>query len=87
MKLQYELVVAVVMAVSPFGSRTVLVFVAGMADIEELTEKFQHVGGIDGKRIVTVPIHSDIPIEAQLEMFNPPAADEIKVIIATNAVE
>ena len=42
---------------------------------------------VSGIRFSTCPIHSDIPFEEQMEAFNEPDDDEVKVIIATNAAE
>lgn len=91
---QHELAVGVALAVGSTAS-SVLIFVPGMADIVELTEKFDFVNsrhrGLDGSpnglTYCTVPIHSDIPFEDQLTVFEPAKPGEVKVVIATNAAE
>jgi HrpA-like RNA helicase len=62
----------------------VLIFVSGLADIEALMEKFEEA---NAERYRCLPIHSDIPFEEQLAVFNPAAPGEVKVVIATNAAE
>ena len=67
------------------GGTSVLIFVPGMADIVSITEMFELiVGSIHYK---CVPIHSDIPFEDQMEAFNSPKSNEVKIIVATNAAE
>jgi len=60
----------------------VLIFVSGMSDIVDLTEKF---AGIE--RYKVYGIHSEIPFEEQEDAFEPVKENEIKVVIATNAAE
>ena len=80
-KEQYMLTVALVKQVAVNGTG-ILVFVSGMSDITELTEKF------DGMtRFKVIAIHSEIPMEEQEAAFEPCQPNEVKVIIATNAAE
>lgn len=51
--------------------------------ITECIDDF-HVTGI---KYTCCAIHSEIPFEDQMDAFNEPAADEVKIIIATNAAE
>jgi hypothetical protein len=51
--------------------------------ITECIDNF-HVTGI---RYSCCPIHSEIPFEDQMDAFNAPENDEVKIIIATNAAE
>ena len=44
----------------------------------------QYVPGI---QYTCYPIHSDVPFEEQMTAFDSPSADEVKVVIATNAAE
>jgi len=81
----YKLATSIAASVGDTGS-SVLIFVPGMADIEAITEL------IEGLRVSNVaficqPIHSDIPFEDQLSVFDAPKKGEVKVIIATNAAE
>jgi HrpA-like RNA helicase len=52
----------------------ILVFVSGIADITELTERFEGLG-----RYKLYAIHSDLPFEEQEAAFTPAAVDEVKV--------
>lgn len=65
---------------------SVLIFVPGMNDIVALTEAIELLY-VAGLRFSCLPIHSDIPFEDQMTVFNKCEADEVKVIIATNAAE
>ena len=60
----------------------VLIFVAGLSDIEELAESFN---GLPAYRFV--PIHSDFAFEEQIEAFAPAPPGITKIIAATNAAE
>jgi hypothetical protein len=51
--------------------------------ISELIESYHRAG----VRYTCFPIHGDIPFEEQMEAFNAPGIDEVKIIIATNAAE
>ena len=57
-----------------------------MNEIVAITECIDnlHVAGI---RYTTCPIHSEIPFEDQMDAFNEPEYDEVKIVIATNAAE
>eukprot|EP01041_Mallomonas_annulata_P007018 gene7018-14283_t len=80
-KEQYNVAVGLIKQVVKKGTG-VLVFVSGMLDISELTERFENLYGF---RVFA--IHSDIPFEDQEAAFLPTAPDEVKVVIATNAAE
>lgn len=60
----------------------VLIFVPGLADIEELAETFS---GLDAYHFV--PIHSDFSFEEQVAAFAPAPPGVTKIIAATNAAE
>jgi HrpA-like RNA helicase len=60
----------------------VLVFVSGINDIIDLSEKFD---GMPGFKVYA--IHSEIPFEEQEAAFLPTPANEIKVVLATNSAE
>jgi HrpA-like RNA helicase len=78
---QYNLAVSLIRSVGQVGSG-ILVFVSGIADITELTERFEGMS-----RYKLYAIHSDLPFEEQEAAFNPAGPDEVKVVIATNAAE
>jgi HrpA-like RNA helicase len=80
-KAQYRLAFSLITTAIETGTG-VLVFVSGMNDILELAEKFE---GLAGFRVFA--IHSDIPFEEQEAAFLPTPANEIKVVLATNAAE
>jgi HrpA-like RNA helicase len=80
-KMQYLLVHYIVTNFIRQGSG-VLVFVSGINDIIELSEKFD---GLNGYAVFV--IHSDIPYEEQEAAFEPTPKDIIKVVLATNAAE
>ncbi len=65
---------------------SVLIFVPGMGEIIAITEAIEkfYRAGVTYK---CYPIHSDVPFEDQMGAFVPPGADEVKIIIATNAAE
>ena len=67
-------------------SSSILIFVSGIADINELMEKFEKIKSKQIKYRVSA-IHSDIPFEEQLSAFQPASPGEAKIIIATNAAE
>ena len=60
----------------------VLVFVAGMKDIDEFLEKFE-----EDEDYTVIAIHSEIPFEEQEQALVAAKPNEIKVIVATNAAE
>lgn len=65
---------------------SVLIFVPGMGEILAITEAIEKFYR-PGINYLCYPIHSDVPFEEQMEAFNKPGPDEVKVIIATNAAE
>ena len=81
----YQLAVRTTAAVGQPGS-SVLIFVPGMHDIVSIIDLIEQLY-VPGARYTCFPIHSDVPFEEQMSAFDTPAADEIKVIIGTNAAE
>jgi len=65
---------------------SVLIFVPGMNEIVAITEQVERLF-MPGVRFTCFPIHSDIPFEDQMNVFEESAEDEVKIIIATNAAE
>ena len=63
-----------------------LLYRLGMNEIVAITECIDNFY-VAGTRYTTCPIHSDIPFDEQMEAFNEPDEDEVKIIIATNAAE
>lgn len=80
-KNQYTLALSLIKSIAVDGTG-ILVFVSGIADITELSEKFESLS-----RFKVVAIHSDIPFEEQESAFLPAEPNQVKVIIATNAAE
>ena len=80
----YHLASQIAASVGKYGS-SVLIFVAGMSDIESISELIERLNTSVTFRCFA--IHSDIPFEEQMEAFKPPNEGEVKVIIATNAAE
>jgi hypothetical protein len=72
-KEQYSLAVNLIRAVGVEGTG-ILVFVSGIADITELTERFEGMS-----KFQLYAIHSDLPFEEQEAAFTPAAADKVKV--------
>lgn len=64
----------------------ILIFVPGMSDIEFISELIENLK-LPMITFKCLPIHSDVPFEEQLAVFDPPHHGEVKVIIATNAAE
>ena len=85
LKDQLTLATALVKQIASEDS-SVLIFVSGMADITELTEKIEKIR-IRQLKLKVIAIHSDIPFEEQLRAFDPSKSREAKIIIATNAAE
>ncbi|KAL7520635.1 hypothetical protein ACHAWX_005350 [Stephanocyclus meneghinianus] len=85
MKKLYSLATQIASSVGDTGS-SVLIFVPGMADIEEICELIERME-VRNVTFTCLPIHSDIPFEEQMAAFIPPQKGEVKVIIATNAAE
>jgi len=81
----HDLAVYLTKAIGSHGS-SVLIFVSGMMDIVSISELIEKIK-IPGITFNRLPIHSDVPIEDQLVVFQPPGPNEVKVIIATNAAE
>jgi HrpA-like RNA helicase len=79
---QRKLCVQLISQVASLGS-SLLVFVSGMSDILDLTEKLGHAS----PNYHVFAIHSDIPFEEQEAAFLPTTSQEIKIILATNAAE
>eukprot|EP00635_Sarcinochrysidales_sp_CCMP3193_P009447 CAMPEP_0118893450 /NCGR_PEP_ID=MMETSP1166-20130328/2650_1 /TAXON_ID=1104430 /ORGANISM="Chrysoreinhardia sp, Strain CCMP3193" /LENGTH=1646 /DNA_ID=CAMNT_0006832261 /DNA_START=151 /DNA_END=5091 /DNA_ORIENTATION=+ len=86
-KHQYDLAVCLIDRIgSPRSS--ILVFVAGLNDIVELTEKLAKLSDRQQRTITTLAIHSDVPYEEQAKVFT--ANDDptaVRVVLATNAAE
>ena len=76
---QHPLVKAIVRSVGTPGS-SILVFVPGLADILDLTDKIERLPGF-----LCTPIHSDVPFDEQLSVFQ--KTESVRVILATNAAE
>jgi len=85
MKHRFNLAARLSIIVADPGT-SVLIFVPGMAEIIAISELIEtyHTAGI---RYTTFPIHGDIPFEEQMDAFNAPEEDEVKIVIATNAAE
>mmetsp|Transcript_4342 Transcript_4342/g.10499 ORF Transcript_4342/g.10499 Transcript_4342/m.10499 type:complete len:1328 (+) Transcript_4342:191-4174(+) len=98
---QHEIAVPLCQALGGAGS-SVLIFVAGMADIEAFAEKFELINAWPpsvrrNRRYLVIPVHSDVPHDEQLALLGGGGgADcapleqgevEVRVIVATNAAE
>jgi len=85
MKNRFSLAARLSTIVGEPGS-SVLIFVPGMAEIVAISELIEtyHKAGI---KYTCFPIHSDIPFEEQMDAFDAPSENEVKIIIATNAAE
>jgi superfamily II DNA/RNA helicase len=81
----FHLASQITASVGEHGS-SVLIFVAGMSDIENISELIERLN-VHNVTFTCFPIHSDIPFEEQMEAFEPPKEGEVKVVIATNAAE
>ena len=79
--LMYQICEELVKKIGVVGGGSILIFVAGISDIEEIMSRFE------GDKYKTIAIHSDIPEDEQALAFEPCKPDEVKVIIATNAAE
>lgn len=79
------LAVQIAIKVGKPGS-SVLTFVPGIADIDDIMEAFEKLLSTSIKYRV-IPIHSDIPFDDQMVVFDTPGENEVKIIIATNAAE
>jgi hypothetical protein len=78
---QHDLAVHIIRTIVELGT-AVLVFVAGIAEIDDFISSFE---GLDRYRLVC--IHSQIPLEEQQKAFEPASPDAVTVILATNAAE
>jgi HrpA-like RNA helicase len=65
---------------------SVLIFVPGMGEILAITENIEKMH-IPGSKVTCYSVHSDIPLEEQLAVFDALGKDERRIIIATNAAE
>ena len=81
LNIQYNLVQLLIDQMCPLGSG-VLVFVSGIMDMHELSERLKV-----SKKYKLFFLHSQIPVEDQPRIFLPPSSHAIKVVIATNAGE
>jgi HrpA-like RNA helicase len=81
----YTIVTHLAMVLASPGS-SVLIFVPGMNDIVAIQEAIEQLY-VAGVQFVCFPIHSDIPFEDQMEVFNDCEEGQVKIIIATNAAE
>jgi HrpA-like RNA helicase len=81
----FKLSARMTMCVGCPGS-SILIFVPGMNEIISITEQIERLY-VPGIRFTCYPIHSDVPFEEQMMAFDSPSADEVKVVIATNAAE
>jgi len=93
-KLQYAMCVDVVLHLAKSVRSSILIFVSGMADIEELVRRFEDINcnTLETKKsalpiLNLVAIHSLIPYEDQLKAWDATKDNELKVIIATNSAE
>lgn len=66
---------------------SVLIFVPGMGEIIAITEAIEKIQTAAGVEFKCFPIHSDIPFEEQMTVFDEPGENEVKVIVATNAAK
>lgn len=80
----YNLAARIAITVGRPGS-SVLIFVPGMNDIVAISEKIEAIY-VPGTVFTIIPIHSDIPFEDQMTVFDE-LQEEVKIIIATNAAE
>jgi HrpA-like RNA helicase len=78
-----SLVSSLVVSVAEMGS-SVLIFVPGMNEIVGISELIEAMF-VPGKRFTCIPVHSDIPFEDQMKVFERTDDDECRVIIATNS--
>lgn len=81
----FKVTARLVMCVGRPGS-SILVFVPGMNEIVSITDLVEKLY-VPAVRFSCYPIHSDVPFEEQMTAFDSPDADEVKVVIATNAAE
>ena len=84
MECVYSVAAKIAIMVGKPGS-SVLIFVPGMADIVSISEKIESLY-VPGVVFRILPIHSDLPFEDQMVVFDK-MEEEVKIIIATNAAE
>ena len=65
---------------------SILVFVPGMNEIIGISELIEQMF-VPGKRFTCIPVHSDIPFEDQMKVFEDASSDECRIILATNSAE
>lgn len=81
----YTVTVNLVAAISETGS-SILVFVPGISDILSISDLIDHMF-VPGKHFTVIPVHSDIPFEDQMKVFDQADEEECRVILATNSAE
>lgn len=74
-----------VATVSETGS-SILIFVPGMNEIIGISELIDQMF-VPGKHFTCIPVHSDIPFEDQMKVFDEANDNECRVILATNSAE
>lgn len=80
-----SLVMNLVAAMAEPGS-SVLVFVPGMNEIVGISEMIDQMF-VPGKHFTCIPVHSDIPFEDQMKVFDRANENECRVILSTNSAE
>ena len=82
-----KIVAKIAYAVGEAG-RSILVFVPGMNDILALSECFENLAVPPGVDVINCyPIHSDVPFEDQMKIFDDVQPNEVRVFLATNSAE
>lgn len=81
----FNIVTNLVCTIGETGS-SILVFVPGMNEIIGISEQIDQMF-VPGKHFTCIPVHSDIPFEDQMKVFDDAADDECRVILATNSAE
>jgi HrpA-like RNA helicase len=81
----FSLVANLAVTIGQPGS-AVLIFVPGMNEILAITELIEQLF-VPGVRFTCLPVHSEIPFEDQMNVFDAAADDECRIIIATNSAE
>ena len=81
----FTVVTNLVATISETGS-SILIFVSGMNDIVTISELIDQMF-VPGKRFTCIPVHSDIPFEDQMKVFDQAEEDECRVVLATNSAE
>ena len=79
------LVMNLVAAIAEPGN-SILVFVPGMNEIVGISELIDQMF-VPGKHFTCIPVHSDIPFEDQMKVFERARENECRVILATNSAE